>query len=52
MPAFHDVGQFYWLNVKNFLDQKLPFGNLTLPVEVPESEVQDRQGRGLEEDKI
>lgn len=41
MPAFHDVGQFYWLRVKSFLKEKVLFGKLTIPVEVPESEVQD-----------
>lgn len=41
MPAFHDVGQFYWLNVKSFLKEKVLFGKYTVPIEVPESEVQD-----------
>ncbi len=41
MPSFHDVGQFYWLNVKSFFEQKVLFGKFTVPVEVPESEVQD-----------
>lgn len=41
MPAYHDVGQFYWLNVKSFLEQKVLFGKFTVPIEVPESEVQD-----------
>lgn len=41
MQAFHDVGQFYWLNVKSFLEQKILLGKFTIPIEVPESEVQD-----------
>lgn len=41
MPAFHDVGQFYWLNIKDFLEHKVLFGKYTIPIELPESEVQD-----------
>src|SRR3972149_9135127 len=41
MPAYHDVGQFYWLRVESFLKQKTLFGKYSVPIEVPESEVQD-----------
>lgn len=41
MPAFHDVGQFYWLKVGTFLKEKVLFGRYSVPVEVPELEVQD-----------
>lgn len=41
MPAYHDVGQFYWLKVESFLKERVLFGKHTVPIEVPESEVQD-----------
>lgn len=41
MPAYHDVGQFYWLKVESFLKERVLFGKHTVPLEVPESEVQD-----------
>ena len=40
-PAFHDCGQFYFLRVTPFLQNKKLFTNFTLPMEMPESEVQD-----------
>lgn len=40
-PAFHDCGQFYFLRVIPFLQNKKLFTNFTLPMEMPESEVQD-----------
>lgn len=40
-PAFHDCGQFYFLRVTPFLQNKKLFTNFTLPLEMPESEVQD-----------
>ena len=40
-PAFHDCGQFYFLRVTPFLQNKKLFTELTLPMEMPESEVQD-----------
>lgn len=40
-PAFHDCGQFYFLNVKNFLSDKKLFTDFTVGYEMPESEVQD-----------
>lgn len=40
-PAFHDCGQFYFLRVAPFLQNKKLFTNFTLPMEMPESEVQD-----------
>jgi pseudaminic acid cytidylyltransferase len=41
MPAYHDVGQFYWFKVESFLIQKKLFMDYTVPIEIPESEVQD-----------
>lgn len=40
-PAYHDAGQFYWLNVESFIKNKVLFGANTLPLEIPASEVQD-----------
>jgi N-acylneuraminate cytidylyltransferase len=41
MPAYHDCGQFYCLRTKSLLEQKRLFANYTIPIEIPESEVQD-----------
>lgn len=41
MPSYHDCGQFYWIRTRNFLQQKRLFAEHTVPIEVPESEVQD-----------
>lgn len=41
MPAYHDVGQFYWMRVKLFLKDKKLFADDTALIEIPESEVQD-----------
>jgi N-acylneuraminate cytidylyltransferase len=41
MPAYHDCGQFYWIRTQSFLLQKRLFAEHTVPIEVPESEVQD-----------
>lgn len=40
-PAYHDCGQFYCLNVKEFLVQKKLFMDNTLPIIISELEVQD-----------
>ncbi|WP_205508560.1 pseudaminic acid cytidylyltransferase [Longitalea arenae] len=40
-PAFHDCGQFYFLKTESFLKNKKLFTDFTVPVEMPESEVQD-----------
>lgn len=40
-PAYHDAGQFYWGRTDRFLKQKKLFSDNTLPIEVPESHVQD-----------
>jgi N-acylneuraminate cytidylyltransferase len=40
-PAFHDCGQFYFLNTASFRSEKKLFTDFTIPLEVPESEVQD-----------
>lgn len=39
--AFHDCGQFYFLRVNSFLKNQKLFTDFTVPVEMPESEVQD-----------
>ncbi len=41
MPAYHDAGQFYWGRTDRFLTGKRLFTDNTLPLEIPESEVQD-----------
>ncbi|MDO8626793.1 MAG: pseudaminic acid cytidylyltransferase [Candidatus Magasanikbacteria bacterium] len=41
MPAYHDCGQFYALNIKSFLEQKKLYMDKTAPLIIPESEVQD-----------
>jgi pseudaminic acid cytidylyltransferase len=41
VPAYHDAGQFYWFSVESFMKQKRLFMKYTVPVEIPESEVQD-----------
>lgn len=40
-PAYHDAGQYYFLDVKNFLIQKKVFAKITLPIITSELEVQD-----------
>ncbi|MEI6207379.1 MAG: pseudaminic acid cytidylyltransferase [Desulfuromonadales bacterium] len=40
-PAYHDSGQFYWLNVERFLKTKRIYSDRSVPIEIPESEVQD-----------
>lgn len=39
--AYHDVGQFYWLNVKEFLEQKSMYLKPSIPVILPELYCQD-----------
>ena len=39
--AYHDSGQFYWLRSENFLNSGKIFTSNSLPIELPESEVQD-----------
>jgi pseudaminic acid cytidylyltransferase len=41
LPAYHDAGQFYWFKVDSFIKQKRLYMDHTVPIEVPESEVQD-----------
>src|ERR1051326_5148317 len=41
MPAYHDVGQFYWFRVEPFLRHKRLFAPNTAAVVVPEWSVQD-----------
>ncbi len=41
IPAYHDSGQFYWMQIESFLHQKKLFAQNTIPFEIPESEVQD-----------
>lgn len=40
-PQYHDVGQFYCINTKNFLKHKVLIMNETMPVIMDEMEVQD-----------
>ena len=41
MPTYHDCGQFGFFKITDFIGQKKPFTGKTLPIIVPESEVQD-----------
>ncbi|MFC1894781.1 pseudaminic acid cytidylyltransferase [Candidatus Dependentiae bacterium] len=41
VPAYHDAGQFYWINVKTFFKQKKIFAGNTFSLILPEIEVQD-----------
>lgn len=40
-PAYHDAGQFYFVNNKVFSEKKKLFTDFSFPIVVPESEVQD-----------
>lgn len=40
-PAYHDAGQFYWLNVARYLPDPRLFGDDAAPVMMPEHRVQD-----------
>ena len=40
-PAYHDCGQFYFLKTDIFLRDKKLFTDFAIPIEMPESEVQD-----------
>lgn len=40
-PFYHDAGQFYCLKVKSFMEQKKMVMEKTVPIEMPELEVQD-----------
>lgn len=40
-PAYHDAGQFYLLKVEALLEQRMLYPQFTVPMVVPESEVQD-----------
>lgn len=40
-PAYHDCGQFYFLRTDSFLKDPKLFTDHTVPIEVPEMEVQD-----------
>ncbi len=41
MPAYHDAGQFYWLDSTAFLKTRKIFTDNTVPIEITESEAQD-----------
>lgn len=41
MPTYHDAGQYYWFNIQRFLQTKTLFSPNTVPIVIPESEVQD-----------
>ena len=40
-PFYHDAGQFYCLQVQSFMEQKRLVMEKTVPIEMPELEVQD-----------
>lgn len=40
-PFYHDAGQFYCLRVKSFLEQKVLVMEKTMPLILPEMEIQD-----------
>jgi len=40
-PAFHDAGQFYWITVARFIRDKKLFTDNSVPILMPETEVQD-----------
>lgn len=40
-PAYHDVGQFYWHKVDSFLKRAAKPGYRTIPMLIPEMEMQD-----------
>lgn len=40
-PAYHDVGQFYWYKVYSFLNRKIKADYKTIPMLIPEMEMQD-----------
>lgn len=40
-PAYHDSGQFYFFSTDRFLKTHDLFGSNSVPIELPESEVQD-----------
>ena len=39
--AFHDAGQFYWVDVKKYLKEKKIFSTDSIPVIIPRFLVQD-----------
>jgi N-acylneuraminate cytidylyltransferase len=41
MPAYHDAGQFCWFSVESFIMNRQLFSQRTVPLVIPESEVQD-----------
>jgi len=40
-PMYHDAGQFFCVNVTSLINQGQAFGNHCIPLELPETEVQD-----------
>jgi len=40
-PAYHDCGQFYWMRADSIVEQMQLFARHTVPLEIPEREVQD-----------
>lgn len=41
MPVYHDGGQFYCMKTSSLLEQRKLFAEHTVPIVIPESEVQD-----------
>lgn len=40
-PTYHDIGQYYWIELNNFINNPVLFSDNTVAVITPESEVQD-----------
>lgn len=40
-PAYHDAGQFYWGRCDAWLNQRPVFGESSVPIEIPRTQVQD-----------
>ncbi len=41
MPAYHDIGQYYWFKVDKFIEKPILFSENALPIITSELEVQD-----------
>lgn len=39
--TYHDIGQYYWFEIDNFLNEKTFFSKNTVPIITPEREAQD-----------
>lgn len=41
VPSYHDSGQFYFFQIQSFMETHQLFGDNTVPIEMPATEVQD-----------